>query len=203
VTDPAKKRATYADLEAVPEHFVAEIIDGALVTHSHGQPLLAMCRTALSCEIGRSFRFSRWRADGWLILTLPELHLGEQVIVPDICAWRAERVSVPPETHFDFAPDWVCEIVSDETARYDRGRKREIYAEFGVSNLWLLDPHWRVLETFANVAGKWQCTDTYADGDEVNASPFKTVSFPMSALWPLDAPRQKNKNFQETTAGDR
>jgi hypothetical protein len=203
MAESGKKRATYADLEALPQHSVAEILDRALVTHSHGRSLLAMCRTGLSYEIGRNFRFSKWWADCWLVLTLPELHLGEQVIVPDICAWRAERISALPETHFDFAPDWVCEILSDETARYDRGRKREIYAEVGVSDLWLLDPHWRVLETFANVAGKWQCADTYADGDEVNASPFEEISFPMSALWPLDAPRQKNKNFQETSAGDR
>lgn len=203
MTNPAKKRATYADLEAVPEHFVAEIIDGALVTHSHGRPLLAMCRSVLSYEIGRNFRLSKWQADGWLVLPLPELHLGEQVIVPDICAWRAERISILPETHFDFAPDWVCEILSDETAKYDRGRKREIYAEAGVSDLWLLDPHWRVLETFANVGGKWQCENTYAEGDEVTASPFETISFPMPALWPLDTPHLRNKNFQETSAGDR
>lgn len=203
MAEPAKYSATYADLEAVPPQFVAEIIDGMLATHSHGRPLQAMCRTALSHEIGRDFSVSRWWANGWLVLTLPELHLGEQVIVPDICAWRAERISVLPETHFDFAPDWACEILSDETARYDRGRKREIYAEAGVSDLWLLDPHWRVLETYANVGGKWQCAATYAESDDVTAPPFETISFPMSSLWPLDASRQRNKSFQETTAGDR
>jgi hypothetical protein len=32
VGDPVKRRATYEDLLAVPEHLVAEIINGTLVT---------------------------------------------------------------------------------------------------------------------------------------------------------------------------
>ena len=32
--DPAKRRATYDDLLAVPKNLVAEIINGTLVTHA-------------------------------------------------------------------------------------------------------------------------------------------------------------------------
>ena len=36
--DPAKRRATYEDLLAMPEHLVAEIINGELVTQPRPAP---------------------------------------------------------------------------------------------------------------------------------------------------------------------
>jgi Uma2 family endonuclease len=194
MAEPAKRPATYADLEAVPEHLVAEIIDGELVTHSHGQWRLSMLRTALSFQLHQAFPLQSWRNTGWLILHLPELHLGSQVIVPDICGWRAERVPVLPESHFDYAPDWICEILSDETVRYDRGRKREIYAELGVSDLWLVDPRARLLETFTLGGGRYCWTQTCGEAGDVTASPFDAKSFPMSALWPLGTATDTSKN---------
>jgi Uma2 family endonuclease len=194
MAEPAKRPATYADLEAVPEHLVAEIIDGELVTHSHGQWRLSMVRTALSFELHKAFPITSWHRAGWLILHLQELHLGPQVIVPDICAWRSERVPVLSEDHFDYAPDWACEILSDETVRYDRGRKREIYAELSVSDLWLVDPRAMLLETFTLTGGRYCWTATYDEADDVAASPFEAVSFPMSALWPLGTATETSKN---------
>ncbi len=38
MAEPAEKIATYADLQAVPAHLVAEIINGALVTHPRPVP---------------------------------------------------------------------------------------------------------------------------------------------------------------------
>jgi len=194
MAEPAKRRATYAELEAVPEHLVAEIIDGELVTHSHGHWPLATLRTALSYELHRAFPVHTWHRSGWLILDLPELHLGSQIIVPDICAWRADRVTVLPDDHFDYAPNWVCEILSDQTARYDRGRKREIYAERGVSDLWFLDCRSGLLETFGLSGRRYSWTATYRQTDDITASPFDAVSFPLSALWPLGTPTNASRN---------
>ncbi len=46
MADPAKRQATYADLEAVPPHLVAEIIHGALVTHPRPSPRHASAATS-------------------------------------------------------------------------------------------------------------------------------------------------------------
>ena len=46
------------------------------------------------------------------------------------------------------APDLVVEVVSDSTARRDRGIKRERYARFGVPKYWVADIEARQIEVY-------------------------------------------------------
>ena len=46
------------------------------------------------------------------------------------------------------APDLVVEVLSPSTMRYDRGRKMEIYGQFGVREYWLVDPNNKVIEVY-------------------------------------------------------
>jgi Uma2 family endonuclease len=202
MTGSAKRHVTYADLEAVPEHLVAEIIDGELMTLHHGAPRPAATRTALSVEL-RSFRSCRGEISGWQILMLPELHMGSRVIVPDLCGWRAETLPQLPEHHVAIAPDWVCEILSDETARRDRQTKRRLYGEVGVQHLWLIEPRQQLLEVFKNSAVEWTLMGTWVSDDEVRASPFDAISFSLAGLWPLDPPLGFNEDPTPYYAGDR
>ena len=60
------RRATYADLEAVPEHLVAEIIDGELVTHPRPAPKHTKAATSLGIELGDAFERGRSGPGGWV-----------------------------------------------------------------------------------------------------------------------------------------
>lgn len=72
---------------------------------------------------------------GWWILLEPELHLGPDVLVPDLAGWRQASLPSLPETPaFEVRPDWVCEVLSPSTARLDRGPKLDAYAEHGGSS---------------------------------------------------------------------
>ena len=51
MADANKRNATYADLEAVPPHLVAEIIFGSLVTHPRPSPKHATSSSALTGEL--------------------------------------------------------------------------------------------------------------------------------------------------------
>ncbi len=119
----------------------------------------------------------------------PELHLGEHVAVPDMAAWRRERLPALPETAWiETAPDWVCEVLSPSTERYDRGEKRLIYAEAGVGHVWHVDPVLKMLEVFELRDGKWLLLDVFRDDAQVAAPPFAEATFPLNLLWPFDAP---------------
>ena len=84
-----------------------------------------------------------------MILFEPELHLGADVLVPDLAGWRRERMSEIPDVHFfEIAPDFCCEILSPSTARLDRVRKLPVYAEHLVGHVWLVDPLAQSLEVF-------------------------------------------------------
>lgn len=122
------RRATYADLKAVPAHMVAEIIGGRLVTHPRPRPRHAAAASGLGAKLGGSFHHGDTGPGGWWILDEPELHLGEGVVVPDLAGWRRRRMPRLPETAwFELAPDWACEVVSPSTVRIDRLEKRDIY----------------------------------------------------------------------------
>ena len=196
--DPAIRRATYADLEAVPPHLVAEIVDGRLETHPRPAPRHGLAANRLGIKLGNPFDLGEGGPGGWVFIVEPELHLGPDVVVPDLAAWRRERMPQEPTTAFiETSPDWVCEIVSPSTARLDRGPKRRIYAQAGVPHLWLLDPSDRVLEAFALAAGQWLLLATVEPGDEVRVAPFDAVSFPLNALFPFDEPAPSQKPSEE------
>lgn len=182
---PARKPATYADLEAVPSHLVAEILDGELVTHPRPAPRHGAVQFALSGRLDMPFRRGESGPGGWIFITEPELHLGPHIMVPDIAGWRVERLPKLPETAWiETVPDWVCEILSPLTARDDRGRKRRIYAIYDLAYLWLLDPIGREMEAFELHAGKWTLLETYSGDVAVDAPPFAAVPFPLASLWP-------------------
>lgn len=192
--DPALRRAIYADLEAVPPHLVAEIVDGRLETHPRPRPKHGRSASRLTGKLSGPYDFGDGGPGGWVFIGEPELHLGANVVVPDIAGWRLERMPVLPESaYFETPPDWICEIASPSTARLDRGPKRRIYADAGVGFLWLLDPAERFLEAFALVAGQWLLQATFTPGDEVRVAPFDAVGFPLDALFPFDEPEKPSE----------
>jgi Uma2 family endonuclease len=187
MADIAERPATYEDLLAVPEHLVAEILFGQLVTHPRPAPRHAVAGSALGSVLGPPFQFGRDGPGGWVFMVEPELHLGAHVAVPDLAAWRRERLSALPETAWiEMAPDWICEVLSPSTERYDRGEKRRIYAEAGVSHVWHVDPALRMLEVFELRGDKWLLIDVFGNDTQVSAPPFAATTFALSLLWPFD-----------------
>ncbi len=127
--------ATYDDLLAVPPHLVAEILDGHLVTHPRPTMRISSVGSILGAVLTSPFQLNIGGPRGWWIIDEPELHLGHHLTVPDLAAWRHERMpEIPDAPWLDLVPDWACEVLSLSTERYDKGEKREIYAEAGMSN---------------------------------------------------------------------
>jgi Uma2 family endonuclease len=204
MVEPAKKRATYADLEAVPPHLVAEIIDGELMTHPRPSPRHGVASSALGARLMDFFQFDRGGPGGWIFIDEPELHLGPHVVVPDIAGWRRERLPSYPETnYFETSPDWACEILSGSTEKRDRTVKMRIYAEAQVPYFWLIDPRLQILEAFELAEGRWLKIGAWNSDDEVRAPPFDAVAISLADLWPLDPPLGFQENPQHLFAGDR
>src|SRR3954454_20236745 len=190
MADLAVRPASYRDLKAVSENLVAEIIEGALETHPRPRPRHARAASRLLAELMNKFECGLDRAESWVFIKEPELHLERHVVVPDLAGWRAERLAAEPEDSFiDIAPDWVCEIITPSTARLDRGPKRRIYAEAAsVGHLWLLEPWDGTLEAFAVSGRQWLLLNTVQRGEEVRVAPFDAASFPLNDLLSFDAP---------------
>ncbi|HEV3409722.1 MAG TPA: Uma2 family endonuclease [Chthoniobacterales bacterium] len=73
-----------------------------------------------------------------------DVELSETTVVqPDIAYFSKERLSRLTEQGAKGGPDLVVEILSPSTAQLDLGRKREIYAQSGVREMWIVYPRTR------------------------------------------------------------
>ena len=201
---PPKRPATYADIEAAPEHLVAEIIDGELMTHPRPSPRHGASASALGAELAGPFQRGVGGPGGWVFIIEQEIKFGTDLLVPDIAGWRVERLNgVPEKNYFTVAPDWVCEVLSGSTEKRDRTIKMRIYGEAGIPHMWLIDPRLQILEAFENLDSNWIKVGAWNSDDDVRAAPFDAISFSLADLWPLDKPLGFNEDPQALYAGDR
>lgn len=157
----------------------AEVIDGKLYAWRRGRPgPLAHFVTAIQCDVGSCVDAE---SKTWWMLHRPEIHLADHVLVPDIAAWRRERLPTIPEQHFDVAPDWVCEVPTTESRRVIRSRKLSIYAEHGISSVWIAEPLEQFVEALELADGRWCIAGVY--DDVMRAVPFDDVAVNLSTIW--------------------
>jgi Uma2 family endonuclease len=185
---PIKRRATYADVEALPENVVGEIVDGELFVMPRPKPKHANAAGALLGELRGPFQYGRGGGPGgWWILPEPELHLvHDEPVVPDLAGWRRERMAaLPDEAKIALAPDCVCEVLSESTEVHDRRDKMPLYARHRVGYVWLVDPILRYLEAFWNDEGAWRpiAAGKWRDGSTVKVPPFEAIGVDLSLLW--------------------
>lgn len=185
MSDPARRKASYEDVLRAPRHLVAEIIHGELRFSPRPAKPQCAASTALGEELGPPFKRGRGGPGGWILLFEPELHLGEDILVPDLAGWRRERMPVMTndEPYFTLAPDWVCEVLSRSTSRADRTEKLPIYARERVGYAWLVDPIDRTLEVLRLESGRWSILSVHRDDERVRAEPFDAFELELSVLW--------------------
>jgi Uma2 family endonuclease len=182
--EPAKRRATYDDLLAVPKHLVAEIINGNLVTQPRPASRHARAASWLGGELHGPFDRGKGGPGGWILLDEPELHLHGDVLVPDLAGWRRTRMpELPDAAAFELAPDWVCEVLSPSTAATDRAEKMPIYARERVAHMWLVDPVSRTLEALVLEGARWSVLGTWRDDAKVRVEPFEAFELELAGLW--------------------
>ncbi len=170
----------------VPEHLVAEIIDGELITSPRPAPPHARASSRLTMKLGGPFDLGENGPGGWVILDEPELHLGygPDILVPDLAGWRRERMPrIPEGVGITVPPDWVCEVLSPSTTRIDRIRKMPIYARERVRHVWLVDPIAHTLEVFRLEEERWIVAAVHGGDEVVRAEPFDALALALAVLW--------------------
>ncbi len=185
-----RKAATYEELLAVPENKVAEILDGELFASPRPAVRHAHVTSGLAVDVLGQFHYAGGgRPGGWWILIEPELHLGEDVLVPDVAGWRRARVAAMPDAAWiEIAPDWACEVISPSTESIDRGRKLRIYARERVAHLWLVNPIAKTLEIYRLSDSNWVLVQTHVGDAAVRAEPFAEVAIELGRWWLPEPP---------------
>ena len=191
------RKATYQDVLDAPPNMVAQLIDGELYLQARPAGPHVWASGTLHTALNGKFGDFEDRPGGWVILHEPELHLGENVIVPDIAGWRVENLpEIPATAKFDIVPDWICEVLSPSTRNRDLGPEREICAYHGVGHLWIVSHVARKLQIFELSGGEWLSITILEGMVAISVPPFENLNIPLSRLW-RGHPRSRSKGRPE------
>jgi len=132
---PADRPLTVADLDLTPDDGCRyELDDGVLVVSpapmTIHQRVLHRLEVLLDAACPPEFE----------LLPGPGIAISEiQYRIPDLVVVRAGTVGVADKNVTE-PPELVVEIASPSTAHYDRGRKKMVYAEYGIPAYWIVVP---------------------------------------------------------------
>jgi Uma2 family endonuclease len=178
-----KRDATIAEYEEARDKHRAQIIDGDLwlfapasVKHQIASIELASLLTPVRDPVDGS---------GWVILQDINLKIGTRhVFSPDLSGWRRSRMPTAPDvTYVELVPDWICEILSPSTRRFDMGKKREAYANAGVEHLWFIEPKIQTVSVFGLVGDGYRLVGSAQEDDNVPLAPFLDIALNIAKLW--------------------
>ena len=129
-------RATYQDVLDAPAHRVAEIVGGTLYTHPRPAPPHALASSSRQGDLSSAFQLGRGGPGGWWIIFEPELHLGEDIVVPDLAGWRRERMPELPDTAYFTEDLYLAEqrLLENQAGRSRTYTLEEVERELGLAD---------------------------------------------------------------------
>lgn len=136
---PSPKHYTYADYVQLPDDGKRyEIIEGELFMSPSPTPLHQEISKRLMRELDR---FVENNHSGRVLYAPIDVVLNDENIVqPDILYVSKENEKIITEKNIQGAPDLIVEILSPATAYNDLVNKKDLYAQFGVKEYWIVDP---------------------------------------------------------------
>lgn len=129
---------TYADLEAFPDDGLRrELIDGEMFVSP--SPKLRHQEISGRLYLALGNHVERHGGAQVFYAPLDVLFSQRDVVEPDLIVVPDGQNDILTEKHIIGVPALLIEILS-ENVRYDRVRKRDLYARWGVPRYWIVDP---------------------------------------------------------------
>jgi len=188
MADPAVKLShppTLADIDALPPHMKGEIIDGVFYAMTRPRGAHQSVAARVCSDLHFPFDRKRGGPGGWWILPEPGIELpNSPEVAPDVAGWKRERMaSVSTKASITVVPDWVCEVLSNSTRRYDQRTKKPFYARTGVAWMWVVDPAAQVVTALRLDNGSWVEVGVWSDEKDAKIPPFDAVELDVSEWW--------------------
>ncbi|HMM36024.1 MAG TPA: Uma2 family endonuclease [Thermoanaerobaculia bacterium] len=176
-------------LEREPEGSQGEIARGVYMMTPRPRAAHGSVQANLAAALRLRFGWGEGiAAPEWLFVVEPEVRSEENLsrLVPDLAAWRRSTTGWPDlnATPVALVPEWVAEILSPTTERFDRREKMGAWGAMGVGFVWLVDVDQRRIETFANVRGTMVAGAVLGANDELAAEPFGALGVAVARLFP-------------------
>lgn len=157
----AAVKLTYEDYANIPGDERYELIDGELILVSSPNEM----RQRVSKRLLWLFRDVEESGLGWVYDAPFDVILSDtDVVQPDLMFISKERAGIITPANVQGAPNLVVEVLSPSTAQRDWTQKRDLYAKYGVRELWLVAPDARLAWVMALTDGEYAIAGVYKDG---------------------------------------
>jgi Uma2 family endonuclease len=139
--------------ENLPEGTLAQLINNQLIM----SPAPSFTHQKVLMDIsGRIHAFLEKNPIGIVLVAPFDVYLNmRNAFQPDIIFVGTEKKHLIQENGLHGAPDIAIEILSPKTAKYDLEDKMHVYAQKGVQEYWIIEPHEKL------ATGYWLVEDEY------------------------------------------
>lgn len=123
----------------------------------------------------------------WLMAEVEVLYDSGNIFRHDVLGFRMDRhPECPAGMPVRALPDWVCEILSPSTARYDQGQKQRTMHAAGVAHYWILNPEHQTLRVLRRSEAAYLDVLSAGVGEVARAEPFEGVELNVAELFGRD-----------------
>jgi Uma2 family endonuclease len=173
---------TYEDYCALPDDGKQyEIHEGELVVNPAPTPGHQWVAGNLYIALQRHVRE---RSLGKLFFAPLDCILDTSTVVqPDLVFVANDRLDRISQRGIEGAPTLAVEVASPSTTLADRGRKMQLYAKFGVTFYWLVDPGVRLIEVFELIDGNYEMLSRTSPSDRARLAPFPDLTIDLAEIW--------------------
>ena len=176
-------KLTYADYRTTPEDKRYELLDGELIM----APAPRTSHQAVQTNLGwRVAQHVHENGLGRVFYAPTDVVLSDtDVVQPDILFVSVDRAHFVTEVNVQGAPDLVVEILSPTTADRDRGYKRSLYAQHGVSEYWIVGVESATVTVLRLGDSGFEVVGTYGEGDTFTSSTLPEFTFDIDEVFEL------------------
>ena len=167
ITAQPTAKLTYADYCLTPDDERYELLDGELIV----APAPNSDHQRVDAKLGwRLAQFVEERDLGQVFFAPYDVVLSEtDVVQPDLLFISKGRAYIITPANAHGAPDLVAEILSPSTVERDRTFKCALYARYGVSEYWLVDPDARTVTVLLLEASAFAEVARYGAGQTLTS----------------------------------
>ncbi len=177
-----KIKFTYKDYKSLPESETKryELIEGELIM----VPLPNFEHQRISGNLEFLLRsFVQEKNPGTIVHAPLDVHLGEDVVQPDILFISKARSKIITKEEILGAPDLVIEILSPATSERDQTYKKTLYARHGVREYWMVDPEEKTVEVMTLGKAGFESSGVYGKMNTLKSTIFLGLTINLSDVF--------------------
>lgn len=123
-------------------------------------------------------------AHGIVVVAPMDVHLDkDHVLQPDVIFISNENMHVIRGQKIEGPPDLVVEVLSPQSGKHDKIRKKAVYERFRIPEFWVVDPLHETVDQFVLDRDKYQLQGTFSDDHSLSSPKLACIGVDLKVLF--------------------